>query len=176
MALAAVVVAHPVVWSAGLLDPAGRRVDSFPLSTFPMFAQRQPQVMAITHVVTLGGAGGTPTVPFHYFTRGGMNQARGQINRAANDKVQRGDPTRIDKLCRRAAKRVAREIERGNERYQGAYQVAVVRSHYDVRAYFEAKRGGERLEPQRRRFRHRCPIPGAALPRLKARRMEAHGG
>jgi len=164
MLFAAVVIGHPVVWSARLLRPK-RNVDDFPLSTFPMFARRPNQVMAINHVVIFGGPNHGRTVPYHYWTRGGMNQARGQINRAWRDKVRHGKPKRIQSICERAAKRVARRIERGDERWEGAQLVAVVRSRYDVDAYFEQKREGEVLPPITRRSRHRCPVKREDEPR-----------
>lgn len=159
MVLVALLVAHPVVWSARLVDPDGRRVDSFPLSTYPMFANRPPAVQNINYVIVRGGEAHGNRVPSWMWARGGMNQARGQINRAVGD-MRRGEGReRLESLCDRAAARVAKRQERDDKRFAGAKTVAVVRSRYDVAAYFEGKARGHEVGPQSTRTMYWCPIP-----------------
>lgn len=155
--IAAAVVVHPALWNLHLRQREGR-VDSFPLSTYPMFARRVPEVSRVNHVEARTADGALVRVPYWYWGRGGMNQARGQLNRAVNDK-RRGSPERLDKLCDRAAKSVARRAARGKTPWKDVVRIEVVRTSLDADHYF-SELDGEPGEARwrSRRVRKRCEV------------------
>src|SRR5690606_8829317 len=101
-------VGHPVVWASGLIEN-DRSHDSFPLSTYPMFASRVPEVYGMHHIIATGRDVEPVRVPKSYWTHGGMNQARGQLDRAvAVFRSQDKASSMLSKFCEKAAKRITR--------------------------------------------------------------------
>lgn len=152
IAVVALIVAHPVIWAAGWVKPE-TNMDSFPLSTFPMFAERVDNQKFMNYVVISGGPNDGAIVSWWLWTKGGMNGARGQINHAFREFRDRGTDEKLKGFCRTAADRIARETK-GTEPYQGAREIRVVRSRVLVDRYFE---GSERPK-LKRRVLTRCPV------------------
>ena len=63
------------------------RLDSFPLSTYPMFSEHRGRSTYVPHVIGLTGAGERVIPHARHFGGGGLNQVRKQVSRA----IRRGD-------------------------------------------------------------------------------------
>ena len=110
--------------------------DSFPLSYYPMFSRRRPDVVQITHVVGIDPLGNEYPIPYRYVAPGGMNQVRKQLRKA----VRQGVATR---LCDKAAGRVARK-RKGP--LADVDTLAIVTGTYRLDDYIAGKREPESLE------------------------------
>lgn len=130
--------------------------DSFPLSTYPMFAIDRRGQQGIRHVVGFTADG--VRVPLHYnhYGRGGLNQVRRQVNRAARSK----DAVKVaqhyaDSLAKRPRPR-EREVE----------EVAVVRSRFVFDDYFGVGPDGTAktpdTNPASEKVLARCAVGGTA--------------
>lgn len=98
--LVTVVVLAAVLWPLGL-DPA--RDDSFPLSTYPMFAHKRPRARVNLHyVIAVGPGGARRHVPPELIANAEVMQAMMTVRRA----IERGQ---ADHLCREVAARVGRD-------------------------------------------------------------------
>lgn len=134
-----------------VLSPLGSMdADSFPISSYPMFAR--PRGQPTLYAAIARGAGDRERrVPPHWVGSAEVLQAKVLIQRS----VARGrEGTRA--LCRGIAERIAEAPDRGDLR-----SVEIVRRRYDPIAYFV--NGPEPLEQERL---ERCPVPGSnASPR-----------
>lgn len=126
-------------------DPV--REDSFPLSTYPMFAFRRPGArVAMDYVIATGPGGARRHVPPELVANAEVMQALMTIRRA----VQRGE---APALCRAVAGRAARD-----RRFAAMDTVAVVfGDHRGVDYLAGGVRGPEKEHA-------RCPIVRAAAP------------
>ena len=154
------------------------RLDSFPLSTYPMFSEHRGRSTYVPHVIGLTGAGERVIPHARHFGGGGLNQVRKQVSRA----IRRGDAalvaqTYADSL---AAQRAAREGGRPSggsggprRRHEAAVQqVEVVRSRFRFDDYY----GGDVL-PHRETVLARCEVGGTAVAvREKRTADEIAGG
>ncbi len=125
--VAAVAVAWPLAW-----HPA--RGDSFPLSTYPMFAQRRKDArLHLDYVVATSADGRRRHVPPELVASPEVMQAIVSVQRA----VGRGE---APILCREVAARLA-----GRGDYRGFDQVQVIAGDHKAIDYFvRGDRGRER--------------------------------
>jgi hypothetical protein len=136
-------------WGGGLVLlsawPAVRepRVDSYPLSTYPMFSQRRGQPIIERMQVLQRERSPTP-VPPRLIANSETLQAAVTIRRAVSEGKR---AMRI--LCREVAKRVAGEAELSQ-----AVWIEIRRDRYDPIGYFEL--GRQALESKRL---YRCRVP-----------------
>lgn len=151
--LTAAIVGHPAVWASRLVEPPPN-VDSFPISTYPMFASSVPDVYGIYHIVATGPGDREVRVPKNYWTLGGMNQARGQLDKAANAYRRSGrrDDSTLMRFCTKSAQRIARR--KPGSAFDGTNKVRIVYSKYHLKDYF----AGKDTSPVSRRVVLSCPI------------------
>lgn len=100
--------------------------DSFPLSHYPMFSARRGTHVTVTSVRGVDIDGDARPLDSRLAARGGMNQERKQIARAA--RRDRGD-----RVARTVAKRLARR-----DLHPDVVRVEVVRTAVPLDAYFAA--------------------------------------
>jgi hypothetical protein len=133
---------------AAALYPALRdpEDDSFPLSTYPMFARDRPRVARINAALALG-RDGTETALSPLLI--GSPEAM-QAIRILNRSLQTGEKS-ARALCRAIAGRVAQSA---HPEFTGARKIALVTDTIDVIEYA----GGVRA-PRERRVHTRCGIP-----------------
>jgi hypothetical protein len=149
-------VAVGVAAAAAVLSPlASMHDDSFPLSSYPMFARPrgQPTLYA---VVARAGDGSERRLAPSWLGSSEVLQAKVLIQRS----VERG-PEATRALCRSVAERIAAAPGASDLR-----SVEIVRRRYDPIAYFVS--GPEPLEQQRL---ERCPVPRPA-EHTRARRRK----
>jgi len=129
------------------LAPAFRTftADSYPFSTYPMFARDRGEV-CLSHVVGLDGSGRSLSLPPRIIVNEEITQAQ-EIVRAA---VRRGRRARRE-LCAGVAARVAASDEPG---LAAVESVEIVTSCYDPVAYFV-----EGPAPRSSRRRASCETP-----------------
>ena len=149
-------VAVGVAAVAAVLSPlAAMHDDSFPLSSYPMFARpRGPPTLYA--VVARAGDGSERRLAPSWLGSSEVLQAKVLIQRS----VERG-PEATRALCRSVAERIAAAPDASDLR-----SVEIVRRRYDPVAYFVA--GPEPLEQERL---ERCPVPRPAQ-HTTARRRE----
>lgn len=137
--LVSVVVLAAVAWPL-TRDP--EREDSFPLSTYPMFAFRRPDArVALHYAVAVGEGGARRHVPPERVANAEVMQAMMTIRRA----VSRGEQA---KLCREIAARLTYD-----DRFDAMDAVTIVfGDHRGVAYLVDGVRGRERELA-------RCPIP-----------------
>lgn len=140
---------------AAVLSPLGSMdADSFPISSYPMFARPRGQPTLYTALARAADGSAQP-VPPGWVGSSEVLQAKVLIQRS----VQRG-PEAIRALCRGIAERIAAAPDRGDLR-----SVEIVRRRYDPIAYFV--NGPEPLEQERLQ---RCPVPGASAGATRRRK------
>lgn len=143
---------------AAVLSPlASMQADSFPISSYPMFARPrgQPTLYA---VAGRRRDGGELRLPAEVIGSSEVLQTKVLIQRS----VEQG-PEAMQALCTAVAGRLAA----APASYGDAVAVEIVRRRFDPIAYFE--RGAEPIEQERLL---RCPVPrqaGAASARRKRR-------
>jgi hypothetical protein len=148
-------VAVGVAAAAAVLSPlVSMQDDSFPLSSYPMFARPrgQPTLYA---VVARSGDGSERRLAPSWLGSSEVLQAKVLIQRS----VERG-PEATRALCRSVAERIAAAPGTSDLR-----SVEIVRRRYDPVAYFVS--GPEPLEQQRL---ERCPVPRPAQHTTARRR------
>lgn len=148
-------VAVGAVAIAAVLSPlASMGDDSFPLSSYPMFARPrgQPTLYA---VVARAGDGSERRLAPSWLGSSEVLQAKVLIQRSVESGAE---ATRA--LCRSVAERIAAAADAGDLRW-----VEVVRRRYDPVAYFVT--GPEPLEQERL---ERCPVPHPARQSTARRR------
>ena len=132
-----------------VLSPlAAMHDDSFPISSYPMFARPRGQP-TLYSVVARAGDGSERRLSPSWLGSSEVLQAKVLIQRS----VEAG-PQATRALCRSVAERIAATPEASDLR-----SVEIVRRRYDPVAYFVA--GPEPLEQQRL---ERCPVPRPARP------------
>jgi hypothetical protein len=149
-------VAAGTATMAAVLSPlASMEDDSFPLSSYPMFARPrgQPTLYA---VVARAGDGSERRLAPSWLGSSEVLQAKVLIQRSVE-----GGPESTRALCRSVAERIAAAADTGDLR-----SVEIVRRRYDPVAYFVS--GPEPLEQERL---ERCPVPRPAQ-RTSARRRK----
>lgn len=132
--------------TAAVLSPLGSMAaDSFPISSYPMFARPrgQPTLYA---VVARANDGGERRLTPSWLGSSEVLQAKVLIQRS----VERG-PDAMRALCRSVAERIAAAPDAGDLR-----SVEIVRRRYDPVGYFVS--GPQPLEQERL---ERCPVPRA---------------
>ena len=132
--------------TAAVLSPlAAMDVDSFPISSYPMFARPRGQPTLYT-VVARAADGSERRLAPSWLGSSEVLQAKVLIQRS----VERG-PEATRALCRNVAERVAAAADAGDLR-----AVEIVRRRYDPIRYFVS--GPEPLEQEQL---ERCEIPGS---------------
>lgn len=139
-------------------------LDSFPLSTYPMFSEHRGRSTYVPHVIGLTVAG-ERVIPHHrHFGHGGLNQARKQVARA----FRRGDAAVVvqdyaDALARQR-EALGGVLPTGSgpgsvrrRREHAIVTVEAVRSRFR----FEDYMAGQRL-PHREQVLARCAVGGTA--------------
>lgn len=135
------------VFSVGLLvatlsplarDPKARKSDGYPLSTFPMFAEKRATKLTITYA--LGDApSGARTLTPALVGSGEVLQARAMLEKAVA-----GGPRRIAELCAQIATRVAADDD-----YADVTAIRIVTGTHDAVEYLiDGTHGPERLRGQ----------------------------
>lgn len=108
-------------------DFRGPRGDSFPFSWYPMFSRPRPDPEWANYIVGTGPDDLRVYIPSRYFVKGGMNQARRQLDYlVTNHRTAK-------ETCRRAAENVARSK---NERFAKVDQLVVARGFFHMEEYF----------------------------------------
>ena len=119
--------------------------DSYPLSTYPMFARPRgkPWLSIVEGVDAAGGAVRlTPSLIAH----GEVMQAAATVRRAVRE-----GPLAMEQLCTTVAERVANDLD-----YRHVQEVRVVSARFDPVRYF---RDGP--TPEERLEQRRCPVSRA---------------
>lgn len=136
--------------TAAVLSPlVSGASDSFPISTYPMFA-RAPGQPSLFAVVGTAPDGAQQSLAPELVGSTEVLQVKVLIQRS----VQRG-PAAMAELCEATAARVAASDGAGELRF-----VDIVRRRYDPIAYFVSS-----VEPIEQERVFRCPIPGATRAR-----------
>jgi hypothetical protein len=132
---------------AAVLAPAFRSAnqDSFPFSTYPMFAHPRPKPK-LFFMEGLDAGGTQRRIPPHFVANQEVMQAAQIVQRAAL-----GGTASRDRLCKRVAERVA-----ADPTYQDVVRVQLVRASFDTLRYFTVS-----PEPEQRRVYGRCEVPRA---------------
>lgn len=127
-----------------VLSPALRTFtdDSYPLSTYPMFARERSSV-CLTRVLAVDAREQSRAVPPVLIASGEITQAQTAVRVA-----MREDPHRRREFCAQIASRVA-----GNASFSEATRLEIVSECYRPVAYFL-----EGPEPQSRRLRTDCEV------------------
>lgn len=115
-------VLWPLTW--------GATRDSFPLSSYPMFARnRRSAVLSAVYAVATDADGERRYVPPDLVANREVLQARAVLDRAA-----RGGKKGAMTLCREVASRIAAQ---SGGPFSGAAWVSIIRGRHDAGAYFE---------------------------------------
>jgi hypothetical protein len=129
-----------LLWPA--FGPLSR--DSFPLSTYPMFAAHRGQP-ALNKLVGVDASGAERAIPPRLLGSSEVLQAKALIDAAARNKQKRA------RLCEAVAERVLHDSN-----FDAVSELLLLRLRYDPVAYFE--RGPTPVE---RRVLGRCQVPRA---------------
>jgi hypothetical protein len=108
-------------------DFRGVRGDSFPFSWYPMFSRPRPDPEWANYIVGKGPDDLRAYIPSRYFVKGGMNQARRQLDFLVNSRRT------AKETCERAAKRVAQSK---NEKFAKVKELVVARGYFHMEEYF----------------------------------------
>ena len=109
--------------------PLASRVDSFPLSWYPMFSAKRRRRAWVTHAVGVTADGRRRSLPLDALGTGGLNQVRRQLYRVA---VREARP---DAFASALAVRVARRRDCAD-----VMRVEVVRTRFDLDGCLISKR------------------------------------
>lgn len=116
--------------------------DSYPFSSYPMFARPRGKPVLYTAEGLTSGSG-TTALPPALVANGEVMQALQTLRRAAE-----GGPRSLRRLCERIAARVAETPE-----HSAVRKVQIVRERFDPIAYFE-----HGPEPEEREVLRRCNV------------------
>jgi len=148
-----------------LLDPGA---DSFPLSTYPMFARERPRRVEVMSALALGaampdGSASERAVPPSYIANAEAMQALQTLRKS----VQAGRRS-ARKLCERIARELAAQAE---PRFADAREIALVTTRVDALRFLQdPDHAGEREIERRDRTVHvRCAVPGRVPARVPIR-------
>jgi hypothetical protein len=109
--------------------------DSFPLSSYPMFAHnRRSAVLTAVYAVAMDARGERRYVPPEVVANREVLQARAVLDRAA-----RGGKKGVAALCQEIAARIAA----GQGALSGAVEVQILRGRHDAGRYFDTGALGE---------------------------------
>jgi hypothetical protein len=129
-----------------LARPAG--ADSFPWSSYPMFAHGRPSpVTGVHHLLAIDADGRRRPVPPALVANDEVLQADVTIQRA----IRRGKKTSVA-LCRKVAARLAEDPD-----WSDAVRVELVSEKFDALRYF----AGDRAPLTKPRLRARCKVKRA---------------
>jgi len=129
-----VLAVWPVSW------PKGR--DSFPLSSYPMFARREVDpTVRLDYAVGIDAGGGRHVIGPQYVANSEVLQARAALARAVRT------PAKTEELCRSISERIA-----GDDDFDDVVEVHIVSGRYDAVAYLRHGRVGDE------RVRGRCEV------------------
>lgn len=127
-----------VVMLGAVISPLVHGVDSFPLSTFPMFSKARPPEVDIDHVVAVEATGTEWVVPPSVVMRGEVLQTKVAISQAIGAR-------RADALCAAVAARLEAPT---------VVRLEVRSDRYLVAGYFSSAR-----RPIRSHVHARCEVP-----------------
>ncbi len=133
---------------AAVLWPLGWKADrdSFPLSSYPMFAHnRRSAVLTAVYAVATDGRGERRYVPPELVANREVLQARAVLDRAV-----RGGKKGVAALCGEVAGRIA--AGQGGAPLSGAVEVQILRGRHDAGLYFETGALGDE------HVLGRCPV------------------
>jgi hypothetical protein len=130
-----------LVASPGLREPSA---DSYPLSTYPMFARARGKPW-LDFVEGVDSQGQASHLPPSLLGSDEVMQAAATVRRAVQ-----GGPDTLGSLCTRVAEQVAHEAA-----HASLVEVRVVGARFDPVRYFV-----EGPVPEERQVHHRCPVPG----------------
>jgi hypothetical protein len=137
-ALVMAAVLWPLTWYADR--------DSFPLSSYPMFAHnRRSAVLTAVYAVTRDARGERRYLPPELVANREVLQARAVLDRAA-----RGGKKGVATLCGEVAARIA--AGQGGAPLSGAVEVQILRGRHDAGRYFDTGELGEE------HVLGRCPV------------------
>ena len=127
--------------------PATRdlRADSFPLSTYPMFARPKARVAEVTSALAVAAGGASTPVPPSYIANAETMQAIATLRAA----VAAGSDASLA-LCRAIASRLPGA---GAQELRAAIRVEIVSGRVDTIDYL-----GGRAMPHSRRLHARCDV------------------
>jgi len=120
--------------------------DSYPLSTYPMFAYER-QKTRLCHVDGLDRAGQRTRLPPKLVANDEAMQAARTIRLAVN-----AGPERMALLCQRVAERLAQDAK-----FASVVRVRVIEGRFDSLSYFLGS-----TEPEELVVHHECVVPGRA--------------
>jgi hypothetical protein len=142
LAVSAVVMAA-VLWPLGWGDP---NRDSFPISSYPMFAHdRRSAVLTAVYAVAMAYDGQRSYVPPELIANREVLQSRAVLDRAA-----RGGKKGVALLCREVAERIA--AGQGGAPFARTVEVQILRGRHDAGRYFDTgELGAEKVLG-------RCPV------------------
>ncbi|MEO1228633.1 MAG: hypothetical protein AAFZ18_06995 [Myxococcota bacterium] len=129
-----------------VLSPLGHGQDGFPLSTYPMFSSRRPEVATLARAVGATSTG--EPVPLSPSLVSGSSEPMQAVS-TVNRTIRAGKPA-SERLCQDIAKRVADAKPEARE-----IRIELVDVH--VEGWF----AGERA-PRRTRRIATCPVPGSS--------------
>ena len=139
-ALGAVMLAlvlRPLAWPAG--------ADSFPFSSYPMFAFGRPDAITdVHHIVAFDAAGVGRPVPPHLVANDEVLQAEVSLRRAV-----RGGPRASAAMCEKVAARVA-----DDPAWADVVHLDLLSERFDALRYFAGD-----TTPIKARRRARCTVP-----------------
>jgi len=124
----------------------GDHGDEFPFSWYPMFSRPRPALEKAHYVLGLGENGERYIIHAKYYVKGGMNQARRQLDRLVRTRRT------AQETCDRAARNLVRR-----QRQAEVVELRVVRGFYDMEKYFSRR---ETL-PEKEEVLARCFIERA---------------
>lgn len=120
--------------------------DSFPLSSYPMFAHnRRSAVLTAVYAVAIDRGGERRYLPPELIANREVLQARAVLDRAA-----RGGKKGVAVLCHEVAARIT--AGQGGARFAGAVEVQILRGRHDAGRYFDTGELGEE------HVLGRCPV------------------
>lgn len=120
--------------------------DSYPFSTYPMFARRR--IKPLLYFVEGAPRRGAPVrLPPEFVANEEVMQAAASVRRAVE-----GGPDAMERLCERVARRVT---ESGREEHRGVRRVRIVGARFDPLTYFTVE-----PVPEERTELFTCKVPG----------------
>lgn len=129
----------PLTWDAG--------VDSFPLSSYPMFSHgRTSSESSITHVVAIGADGTRTLVPPHEVASSAVMQTLVTIQQSVH-----AGPASARRFCREIAERLTRS---NDARLRASVSIEIETARIDSIRYLAGD-----TEPLSRELHARCKLP-----------------
>ncbi len=120
--------------------------DSFPLSHYPMFSTKRPDVATVHHAVGIDMEGQYHPIPTRFVGSGGMNTIRKQIR-----KIVRSGRQRSQQLCLRIAKNIAQDSSKA---LGHVVRLQIITGRYSIKDYYRGQ-----TQPLVRQVHSTCDIP-----------------